>query len=276
MKEAQNVQTLCLGRFLIDVPKGTSIVASSSNYRWDSVSVTRQVSREKFLHFITDKEKTLKETKHQEEPSLLKTISWGGDGNSAALVFWETPASQRLYLTEAYKWSNGVQFLIKGESNRSKVPAALEMANRSLAELRFRRDGEIPSVPGFCIESGFFAGEPAMPHLERAFLHLRLKDHPDVRIEIYTRTNGEKSEESLLARMGRKEIPDFLKNLDAKKQSSEARPTSSWQCFGRGAFGVDTCRRHFFDPYVFLGERRQAARPLCTDDSTEAGKRQCC
>ena len=48
MNDTKQTQTLCLGRFLVDVPKDTEMVGQSSEYRGDSVSVTRRQSQEAF------------------------------------------------------------------------------------------------------------------------------------------------------------------------------------------------------------------------------------
>lgn len=92
------------------------------------------------------------------------------------------------------------------------------MANRSLSELEYRGDREIPAAPGFCIDGGFFAGEPDFPHYERALLNFQFKSHPDVRVVIYTETNGEKIDPGLLARIDGKPIPDFLFALNLRSK----------------------------------------------------------
>lgn len=207
MNDAAPARTLCLGRFLVDVPNDAVITGKTSNYRGDSVSVTRQVSRETFQRLIADKEKTLKAIKHEEEPSLLKHISKSGDGTSVAMVFWETPETAYEYETEAYKWVKGHQFLAKGNASHDRVALAVDMANRSLSELQYRPDDEIPTTPGFCVDGGFFAGEPGPPHYESTFFYLKLKNHPDVRISIETSTNSETVDEGLLARVDRKKFP---------------------------------------------------------------------
>lgn len=216
MNENKQTQTLCLGRFLVDVPKDAETVGQSSEYRWDKVNVMRQVSQEAFQKFILDKEKMLKETKHETEPSLLKHISRTGDGNSVVMIFWRKPNSGYVYETEVYKWTRGYRFLIKGDTSQDKVPIALEMANRSLTELQYRRDNEIPTTPGFCIDGGFFAGEPSPPHYESSAFHLRLKSNPDVRFSITSQTNGEKIAEGLIARDAKTPTPAIFKALEAQ------------------------------------------------------------
>ena len=205
-------QTICLGRFLVNVPKDAFVVANSSKYRWDSVSVTR-ASQEKFAQFISEKEKKLRTIRHEREASLLKHFHRTSDGTSAVMVFWQTPETAHVYETEAYKWIRGHQFLIKGDASQDKVATALELANRTLSELHFRHNGEIPTGPGFCIDNGYFLGEPASPHLEETFVHFRFKSNPDVMVTISTETNGEQLNDGLLARTENRFIPDAYKEL---------------------------------------------------------------
>lgn len=213
MKNDAPIRTLCLGRFLVDVPKDVDIISHATEYRADKITTTRRVSPDTFQQLIDQKEKTLRETKHQTEPSLLKSIEKGGDGHSVVIVFREAPTSKALYNTEAYKWMRGTQFFIRSYASPNKTLMAVEMANRSLSELRYRGDDEIPSEPGFCIDGGFFAGEPEGPHYEQTKILFRLKQHPDVIVGVSTWVVMKEGKEGLLARVDRKPIPDDLKSL---------------------------------------------------------------
>lgn len=206
-------QTICLGRFVVDVPKDAFVVANSSKYRWDAVDVTPRISHEGFIQFISEKENKLRSTRHEREKSLLKHFHKSGDGTSATMVFWATPDSEYVYQSEGYKWIRGFQFLVKGNADDDRALSKAEKIGRTLSELHFRRNGEIPSVPGFCIDNGYFVGEPAWPHLEETFVHFRFKNNPDVMLTISTETNGERLNDGLLARTEKRSIPDAYKEL---------------------------------------------------------------
>lgn len=204
MKSTNQANTYCLGRFLIDLPNDAEIVAQTAEYRWDKVKVTRQPSAKAFQEMIAAKEKILRETKHEEEPSLLKHISRGDDGNTTVMVFWETPETTYVYETEGHKWAKSVRFLLKGSADDDRALSKAEKITRSLSELRYRDPKEIPAEPGFCVEQGFFAGEPAMPHYEYAYVYFRLKAHPDVVVTATTRMVMKDDHEGLLDRIDRK------------------------------------------------------------------------
>ena len=213
MKSTNQANTYCLGRFLIDLPNDAEIVAQTAEYRWDKVKVTRQPSAKAFQEMIAAKEKILRETKHEEEPSLLKHISRGDDGNTTVMVFWETPETTYVYETEGHKWAKSVRFLLKGSADDDRALSKAEKITRSLSELRYRDPKEIPTEPGFCIEQGFFTGEPAMPHYEYAYVHFRLKEHPDVVVTVSTETTMKEGEEGLLDRIDRKSKESALIEL---------------------------------------------------------------
>ncbi len=213
MKSANQSNTYCLGRFLIDLPNDAEIVAQTAEYRGDKIKVERQPSAETFLHLITEKENTLRETKHKKDPSLLKYLSKKDDGHSVAIIYWKTPEKRHLYETEVNKWQKGFQFLAKGQADPDQMEMAVDFANRTLSELRYRDPKEIPTEPGFCIERGLFAGEPAMPHYERAEVSFRLKGHPDVVVNASTWMVMKEDREGLLDRIDRKKKDTALIDL---------------------------------------------------------------
>ena len=212
MKSSTPSNTYCLGRFLIDLPDDAEIVAQSAEYRWDKIKVERQPSSKAFQQMIAEKEKTLRETKHEREPSLLKHIS-RSEQDSVAMVFREKPFAEHAYETNAYKWIKGTQYLLKGAAGDGRALPKTDKMNRSLSELRYRDPKEIPTEPGFCIERGLFSGEPAMPHYERAEVSFRLKGHPDVVVNASTWMVMKEDREGLLDRIDRKKKDTALIDL---------------------------------------------------------------
>lgn len=171
------------------------------------------MARGAYQNVLSNMEKTLRNSKHKSEPSLLREISTTGDGDSATLIFRETPVDAYQYKVQSFKWTNGHVFLLKSYADDDRVGKALENSNRTLSELRYRDPKEIPTEPGFCIERGLFAGEPAMPHYEYAYVHFRLKEHPDVIVTVSTETTMKEGEEGLLDRIDRKSKESALMEL---------------------------------------------------------------
>lgn len=214
-------QTICLGRFLVDIPKEAYKVADSSNYRGRSVSV-RAMKRDDYLKLVSDKETNLSTTKHENEPSLLKQLVKSADGDNATFIYRESSTDAYQYNVEAFKWMNNRSFILKSRVDDDRVNVSLQNSSKTLAELQYRRPDAIPASAGFCIDSGFFAGDPPWPHLEKTFVHLRFKNNPDVMVTISTDVNTDKLDKGLLARTEKRSIPDAYKEL-AKRVKSMRR-----------------------------------------------------
>jgi hypothetical protein len=68
--------------------------------------------------------------------------------------------------------------------------ADARVAEALLAQLRLRGAGEIPSLPGFCIDHAVFA-EPLPPHTtEHVAMHVGLPDHPDLALALVSMPGG--------------------------------------------------------------------------------------
>ena len=218
MKPAPQPNTYCLGRFLVDLPNDAEILAQTAEYRNRTYSIEK-MARRAYQDMLSTMEKTLRNSKHKSEASLLREISTTGDGDSATFIFRETPVDAYQYKVQSFKWTNGQVFSLKSYADDDRVGKALENSNRTLSELRYRDPKEIPTEPGFCIERGLFSGEPAMPHYEYAYVHFRLKDHPDVTVTVSTETTMKEGEEGLLDRIDRKSKESALIELFKKVQT---------------------------------------------------------
>lgn len=199
-------QKLCFGRFLVDVPKDAYKVADTATYRSRSIS-TEKSGREAFQKMLSDKERYLKSTKHEKEPSLLRQLVKADGGETATFVFRESPIDAHQFKVQAFKWIGGRQFIFDSRVDDDRVNKALEISARTLSELQISQDSAIPNSPGFCIDGGFFAGEPQFPHHEERYIVFGIKGKPDIRIRISTDMNVDKINEGLLARIDRKPTP---------------------------------------------------------------------
>lgn len=214
------MKTICLGRFLVDVPNNASYIGGTFKYRWNRIDIEKVATQSEFLNLISGLEERLRTTKHNSDPSLLKTTVKNPVGNAVTLAYWKYPYSTIGYEVESYIWRNQKLFAFKGEASRDRLQTALDLANRTLSEFRPRHSNKIPAEPGFCIDSAYFAGEPSQPHDEFARVRFGLKDHPDVWIEIYTDMNGDKMDDGLLARVkAQKPLPTDLQEIAKKLRS---------------------------------------------------------
>ncbi len=203
-----SVSTFCMGRFLIDVPLGSSL--SGGNYKYDYLRIQRSTKKsfEDFQRELSQKEKMLREEKHEKDPSLLR-ISRTPTADSRVLSFWKFDMSAGLIEVEGYRWIDGTQYVLKAragtsppvEGTKSREELILGKMEKALSNLRPRPDTEIPAEPGYCFEGGFIAS--AEWELEEAGIDIDIAGHPDAFVSVwFYPLHMSKHDRPLLERMG--------------------------------------------------------------------------
>ncbi|ADJ61553.1 T6SS immunity protein Tli4 family protein [Herbaspirillum seropedicae] len=187
-ESAPAVSTFCTGRFLIDMPAGS--VLSGGNYRYDFARLDkpRAMSLEEFEAEMATKEKKLRSTKHETEPSLLRLLI-KSDPHSWIFAHWEYDFSEHIVLVDGYRWIDGTRFLFRSKAGMSKPPSgtksyqedAIDRMQTILAGLRKRSTHEIPTEPGYCFEGGFIAN----PEWEMEEAGIDIAGHPDAYVSVW-------------------------------------------------------------------------------------------
>jgi len=188
--------THCLGRFVLDLPSDAEYVGRSYEYGFSTVEMQR-MSYEEFLKDLNAFETKLRSTKHKSGSTLLlKTNS--PDDKNRVLSFWERSGADVLVRTSGYRWIDGMRYLLKMTSDPDKMERANVHATNVLAHLN-SRSNEIPTSPGFCIAHGIITDEGSSKD-ESLNARFRLKNRPDIVIDIATTRNTDDPPESLLSR----------------------------------------------------------------------------
>ncbi|WP_343651549.1 T6SS immunity protein Tli4 family protein [Herbaspirillum sp.] len=207
-RPAPSVSTFCVGRFLIDVPLGSKL--SGGNYKYDYLRIQRSTRKsfEDFQRELSQKEKMLREEKHEKDPSLLR-ISRTPTADSRLLSFWKFDMSAGLIEVEGYRWIDGTQYVLKAragtsppvEGTMSREELVLSKMEKALSHLRPRLDTEIPAEPGYCFEGGFIASPEW--ELEEAGIDIDIAGHPDAFVSVwFYPLHMSKHDRPLLERMG--------------------------------------------------------------------------
>ncbi len=113
------ISTFCTGRFLVDMPAGS--ILSGGNYRYDFARLEqpKSISLEEFETEMAAKEKTLRSTKHNVEPSLLRLLL-KPDLHSWIFVYWEQSGITSIAQVDGYRWIDGTRYVFKKEAGMSK------------------------------------------------------------------------------------------------------------------------------------------------------------
>ena len=182
--------TFCTGRFALDMPTGS--VLSGGNYRYDFARLMKPqaMSLEAFEEEMVTKEKTLRSTKHESDPSLLRLLS-KPDPQTWIFVYWEHHFSGGIALVDGYRWIDGTRFLFRSKAGMSKPPTgtksyqdqAVERMRTTLVSLRKRITAEIPTDPGYCFEGGFIANPEW--EMEEAGIDITIAGHPDAFVSVW-------------------------------------------------------------------------------------------
>ncbi|MCP1575393.1 hypothetical protein J2S30_003772 [Herbaspirillum rubrisubalbicans] len=201
------VTTFCVGRFLIDVPRGSTL--SGGNYIYDFMRIEppQAMAVEEFSARLAERERFLKEEKHKSESHLLRLVETPSE-QSKIYVYWRAAHVTAVTEVDGYLWTNGVQFLLKSQAGMSAPPPgitsrqdyAVTRMRETLAKLRARRDDDIPTEPGYCFEGGFIAN-PEWKN-EEAGIDIDIAGHPDAFVSVWFYPLAmSKHDKPLLARM---------------------------------------------------------------------------
>src|SRR5690606_14676673 len=175
-----DVDTWCLGRYLIDLPKGTAVAVEYMT-KGAKVNTLTGVSYAQFQDTVAARRQALNETPHNKGGFMLvdtDTIT----RDCITLVSWGSAAGRRLYHYETFQYIEEHQTLYifagPGSAGEEQRAHAASVQRSSYDELRYRAPMEIPTEAGFCINEGLIM--TSSPNREEYTAVMRLPDYPDV------------------------------------------------------------------------------------------------
>lgn len=202
----ETVKTVCVGRYLVDVPVQSEVSLPgamlggfdvSTREEGEAESRARIAARAAELKPSVDLNRSggLIESRELRIPNMLartfvfgRTRSQGFDG--------ERKVTSEYASVETHAHMRGLSFLPSmqyGDDTDVRLPEAL------LARVQIREKDEMPTVPGFCVSRAVFA-EPLPTHnSEHLVMHLGLPGHPDLALALFSFA-GAKSGPGILSR----------------------------------------------------------------------------
>jgi hypothetical protein len=237
-KMTEKMKTVCVGRYLIDVPNQATVGLSRemiSGFTIDAVQESEAVFRER----VAEREAMIGargtvdsaqpggmvEARDLRVPGLIgRTFIYGRDrtygfeGGRRVDVDWVS--------VESHAHLGGLTLTL---SMKYASEDDAKLAETLLAQLRLRDEHEIPAVPGFCIEQAIFV-EPLPSHSnEQVAMSLGLPDHPDLSLVFFSLAGG-KPAPGLLARTA---------EVDAAATADELLRVSKLREGKRSVNGID-------------------------------------
>lgn len=191
------MKTLCVGRFLLDVPAGTT-VNPGYVYAKKKVETATGVSTERFRQQVAAREAALAAASHRLGGSMSVSQT-RIDEDAVLLTSWVSDTSKAGHRQELYVLdrAHGVRYLVSGETDAAKLPAAIENYRALRPRISYRDPATIPTAAGFCIDSGFIAGNRI--NSEQMTIGLRPRAYPGARMTLMSYVTG-RSDRPLLQR----------------------------------------------------------------------------
>lgn len=194
--DTQGWSTYCFGRFLIDLPPAAQVRASYT-IRGDRFERT-VLRRESFEDAVSRKENELASAAHETEGSML-VRRVDHDTGAVTLISWSHPGRTRMkhehtfFLTQ-----DGAVYYYGGQLSARRENLVIRNTADYARNLKSLEAGEVPGEPGFCIESGYIAGNEFMGESFRA--GITVPGHPGMQLTFRSATGA--AENGLLERVG--------------------------------------------------------------------------
>lgn len=192
-----NTKTVCVGRFLLDLPAQATVAVSHERIAGFRVEINEETA-DAFQTRISTREHTiaargspddeggLDEAYDLHLPNMTgRALVYGR--SRGYLMNGDRRIDMESVSIEAHGHLDGVSFSLTAEDS---TEGRLKVAEALLSRARPLRHNEIPADPGFCVGRAVFA-EPLPSHkTEHVAMHINFVDHPDVAITFASMPGG--------------------------------------------------------------------------------------
>jgi hypothetical protein len=190
----EHMQTVCVGRFLIDLPAQATIV--QWNQKVNDVEITRsEKPAPNFTIFeqdARDYERELRAKPHPTKQTLFKeTLRLTPD--SFTFVYLRNEKTVNRYLVETWLWRERKQFRLIGRTVSDYYADGIEESRVTVSALQLRDNTSIPTTAGACGDGTFFPGKDF--RAEYFGISVRLPGYPGAWMGFGTETYGRPYEE---------------------------------------------------------------------------------
>jgi hypothetical protein len=206
----ENMKTVCVGRYLVDVPAKSEVSFSGSMLDGFDV-VTDNESESAFHERVEAREAEIKAHRADADsandggletardlriPGMVgRTFIYGR--SRGYLMEGERRVNLESVSVEVHAHMDGLSISLTAKSTEE---ASATEAEGLLARVRLRGKEEVPAVPGFCVPGAVFV-EPLPAHRnEHIVMHLGLAEHPDLSVTLASLA-GTRPGPSLLTRV---------------------------------------------------------------------------
>ena len=184
----KNMKTLCLGRYLIDIPAQAKFSIGSTEI--DSIKIEFvgvSPSELSFNEKIMKREAELRASKHETEGTRLRESLSINKDKQKLFVFREDQSDIYLTWVETSMRSGNDEWKISNDASEEYVSKTKNLVTQLANQLVSRQPDYIPNVSGACIQNGFISGKTYERENFTAGIHLA---SPDITLIIKSETSG--------------------------------------------------------------------------------------
>ena len=196
----EKMKTVCVGRYLIDVPDRSEISLSHERIHGFAID-TMEESETEFRQRIAQREAEIEAHGADARPGLEGGMVEARDLRVPGMVGrtfifgrsrgYLMEGDRRVNLesvsVETHGHIGGLSFSLSATSTGED---SARQAESLMAQLRLRGEDDIPATPGFCIWRAVFV-EPLPSHKnEQVAMHLSMPDHPDLVLTLLSVAGG--------------------------------------------------------------------------------------
>lgn len=209
-KMTEKMKTVCVGRFLIDVPENAEVSLGRAVVDGFNISNDANETEQEFNARMIAREAEIKSTpnklggKNLEKVIDIKRNGFIGKiyifGRTSTYVFYGPERVTYVNIAlNGYFRANGISFnFISDRYDPDHVGHLVQLAN----QLKPLKENEIPTEPGFCIDRAIIVDPLIATQREQVVMFANLPGHPDLSIAFDT-IAGIKPSEPLLVRNAR-------------------------------------------------------------------------
>jgi hypothetical protein len=186
------MKTICVGRFLLDVPVSSIVTYGRADVTGWSVSTVAEEDGAAFQLRLQEKETALRAALNRKGLQSLESIREVREENLRGRIYvfnriWldvvdSSPQRFNEFVSiDALIYMSGVTYEFKGKIHKGEDVKTLE---NILSHLRPRKPDEIPDEEGFCFDRGMLNGNLGTALHEFTVAFIGMEDHPDMAIAL--------------------------------------------------------------------------------------------
>ena len=156
----QNMQPVCVGRYLIDVPSQFKLASMGQSVNGiEIVRLPKDIPNLRVFMFEMERaERQLREMLAKEDYSGIDQVLPISE-NSKAFIYYRGSVEKKLARIEAYFLKDQSIYQFKTDVSTERIAEKLKSINALAALISLRTPSQTPTTPGLCIDGGFISGK---------------------------------------------------------------------------------------------------------------------